>query len=151
MTWQILSRGFILNQSQPLIGYSPFQRQMERIWILPNCEINKNSFVCHCPNYGDQPSAIILLSSLFLPTKLAPFHFYHSFAYSHPPVYWAINQDTSKAHMQLCIYEKPFLSLVSVYLHSKTQNLLEISTLTAVVASSSIAAASTFSVGSWRS
>ena len=78
MTWQILSRGFILNQSQPLIGYSPFQRQMERIWILPNCEINKNSFACHCPNYGDQPSAIILLSSLFLPTKLAPFHFYHS-------------------------------------------------------------------------
>ena len=33
MTWQILSHGFILNQSQPLTGYSPFQREMERIQI----------------------------------------------------------------------------------------------------------------------
>ena len=37
MTWQILVRGFTLNQSQPLTGYSPFQTQMERIRILP-CE-----------------------------------------------------------------------------------------------------------------
>ena len=51
--------------------------------------------------------------------------------------------------MQLCLYEKPFLSLVSVYLHSETQNLLEISTLIAVVASFSIAVASTFSDGSY--
>ena len=50
--------------------------------------------------------------------------------------------------MQLCLYEKPFLALVSVSLHSETQNLLEISTLTAVVASSSIVAASTFLDGS---
>ena len=59
---------------------------------------------------------------------------------------------STKTHPKLICssaYMKNHLSLVSVYQHSETQNLLEISTLIAVVASSSIAVASTFSNGSY--
>ena len=56
-----------------LVLHHPFWKflQMEYQQSLSNCETNNYNFFCHNPTIA---SSILLLPSLFLPTKLAPSH-----------------------------------------------------------------------------